>query len=88
MATWYMTVDLTDEYEKFRVGATGFFETRDNVVKRLVESDWAVAYSLDGSQVNAAIERLSKTQNLAEYEAAMRAVYDLADEDRVWIETP
>lgn len=83
MANWYLTVDLSDYWHSEHLG---FEEKRDGITSLLSASPWR-NLSLHPGRIDQLIAELRKTTSVAAFDAVFGQVYELADTDRVWIET-
>lgn len=63
-----------------------FEEIRDEVVRRLRHSTW-MGQAGEDSELDYAIQELADTTDADEFDYVWNEIYDLADWDRVWIET-
>jgi hypothetical protein len=86
MAHWALKVDLAPEVEAYKLGNLSIEELARRVVDRFKESGWR-AFSPYPHTWDDVIDRLLQVESPGEYEAAFEYIYDLADQDRVWIET-
>lgn len=86
MPHWALKVDLAPEVEAWKLGNLSIEELARKVVDRFKESGWR-AFSPYPHTWDDTIDRLLQVETPAEYEAAFEYIYDLADQDRVWIET-
>ncbi len=80
---WAHTIDLS---HVFHNEAMSFIERRDAIVRIVRASRWVKAAD-EFSDLTEAVEELSDTADLAEFNLVWDAIYDLADYDRVWIIT-
>ena len=82
MAIWLYKIDLKDVWHNDELS---FEEKRNEIVKRLRDSSWFKdSYSFELEDL---IDWLELTGNVQEFDHQFRYIYDLADEDRTWIET-
>lgn len=81
---WRKTVDVKDIWTNF--STMPFEEARDEVVRRVEESGWP-GNTLDADTLDNAIQGLKTAQGTPEFNAWWDVLYDIADVDRVWIET-
>ena len=86
MAHWALKVDLAPEVEAYKTGNLSIEELARKVVDRFKESGWR-AFSPYPHTWDDVIDRLLQVETPAQYENAFEYIYDLADQDRVWIET-
>ena len=70
----------------FRDEALSFDELRDTVVRRLRASTWFKKHD-EYDDLPQFVEELADTKDRASFDDALDAIYDLADYDRIWIET-
>jgi hypothetical protein len=77
MANWKLTVDLSALWH-----APGSFpERRDAIIKEIKASGWV------GFDLAALLSELADTTDEKSFDDVFGYVYDLADEQRIWIET-
>ena len=86
MPNWNLKIDLAPEVEAWKVGAVSIEELARKVVERFKESGWR-AFSPYPHTWDDMIDRLLQVETPAQYENAFEYIYDLADQDRVWIST-
>jgi hypothetical protein len=83
MPSWKLTLDLSSVWAK--PGLT-FPQRRDGVVAAIEGSGWldwtAHQLHLEGLLVD-----LADTESVGEFDSTFGDIYDLADIERVWIET-
>lgn len=72
--------------EVFRNEDMGFEQRRDAIVARLLASSWLRERG-DYDDLSDLIVDLGEAADVGEFDRVWDAIYDLADEDRVWIET-
>jgi hypothetical protein len=86
MAHWALKVDLAPEVEAYKLGNLSIEELARKVVDKLKATNWR-AFSPYPHTWDDSVERLLQVETPAQYEAAFEYIYDLADQDRVWIST-
>jgi hypothetical protein len=86
MAHWALKVDLAPEVEAYKLGNLSIEELARKVVDKLKATNWR-AFSPYPHTWDDNVERLLQVETPAQYEAAFEYIYDLADQDRVWIST-
>lgn len=86
MPVWHLTLRLGDLVGRWKDGDLHITELAQKVTERIKESRWR-SFTGDTDEFDTALADLEKVENQAEYERVFEAVYDLADQDRVWIET-
>lgn len=86
MANWALKIDLAPEVEAWKLGAVSIEELARRVVKIFRDSGWR-AFSPYPHTWDDTIDRLLQVETPAQYENAFEYIYDLADQDRVWIST-
>lgn len=86
MPQWNRTIKLGDLIAGWRAGEYGIEELADKVVERIEQSGW-----LDDTPypdtLRDHLNGLKQATTPEGYQAAFNPVYDVADDDRVWIET-
>ena len=82
MPVWHLTIKLGDLWR----ADIGFPEKRDKIVSVLKISGWRDLTDRQ-EDFDELIDELSETLNIQEFDLAFSDIYDLADADRVWIET-
>lgn len=83
MPVWNVTIKLADV---FHDDERTIEEKAQVIVERLKTSQWRY-WSEDASEFDRLVELLEKAESKAEFNEAWDEIYDLADVDRVWIET-
>lgn len=83
MANWLLTVHLSDYWQNQN---RPFEELRDGIVDRINASRWG-AVSKTPEKLDRILDRVRRAADVEEFDALFNLVYDLADTDRVWIET-
>jgi hypothetical protein len=82
---WDRTIHLADVFHN---EAMSFEERRDAIVRRLRDSRWLRDDHPDEDDVlRLFIEELSETGDVPEFDQVFSEVYDIADVERVWIDT-
>lgn len=86
MPVWHLTVKLTDLTDQYRKGELGVEELAEKVAERIKQSGWRditpYPHTFDDT-----VSLLRGVDSESEYVAVFNELYDLADSDRVWIET-
>lgn len=86
MPQWNQTISLGDLVQQWKNEQIDIPELAELVVERIKRSGWRelTPYpdTFDGMLVG-----LANAEDRYSYEAAFEEIYDLADSDRVWIET-
>ena len=83
MPVWNLTVKLSPLWHDESVT---FPSRRDGIVKIIGESGWR-GMTNDVDEFNSLLEELSVAYSPKQFDHVFRYLYDLADSDRVWIET-
>lgn len=86
MPNWNLKIDLAPEVGAYKRGDLSIEELARKVVEIFKASGWR-AFSPYPHTWDDNIERLLQVETPAQYENAFEYIYDLADEDRVWITT-
>lgn len=86
MPHWALTVNLAGEVEAYKRGDLSIEELARKVVDKFKATNWR-AFSPYPHTWDDTIDRLLQVETPAQYESAFEYIYDLADQDRVWIET-
>jgi hypothetical protein len=86
VAHWALKVDLAGEVEAYKLGNLSIEELARKVVDKFKATNWR-SFSPYPHTWDDTIDRLLNVETPAEYEAAFEYIYDLADQDRVWIST-
>ena len=86
MPQWNRTIFLTGAVQRWKEGALTIPELAEEVVGRIERSGW-LADTPYPDTLRDHLNQLKQATDRAEYEIAFDYVYDVADEDRVWIET-
>ena len=83
MPTWFETIKLGDVFHNEDLDLA---EKVEEITTRLKQASWR-AFSADPAEFDRLVEELSKAGSLQEFNFTWEELYDLADLDRVWIET-
>lgn len=86
MAQWNQTIDLGDLIQQWKNEQIDIPELAELVVSRLKRSGWR-DFTPYPDTFDGLLADLSNVEDRHGYEAAFEEIYDLADSDRVWIET-
>ena len=86
MPHWELKVDLAPEVEAYKAGELSIEELARKVVQRFKDSGWR-AFSPYPHTWDDTVDRLLQVETAGQYESAFEYIYDLADQDRVWIQT-
>jgi hypothetical protein len=86
MPVWTLTIKLGDLVTPYKNGELHLTELAIKVVERIKASTWR-SFTADPDEFDTAMDGVERAATPREYVAAFEAVYDLADLDRVWIET-
>lgn len=86
MPTWTVEVDLSPLVAKYKDGELAIEELAIKVVAQLRYSGWR-GFSPYPHTWDDTVDRLLQVTTPEEYAAAFEYIYDLADQDRVWITT-
>ena len=84
MPVWHLTIDLSPIW---RGGDKPFTWRRDAIVEVLKTSAWREDLTADKDDFDYLLQTLAEAENAREFDLAFSEVYDLADEEQVWIET-
>lgn len=79
---WAINIDLADVWR----ADIEWTKARDEVVKRLRASDW-MDRTTDPLQLEFNILRLEQVTDMDQFDKVWDEIYDLADEDLVWLGT-
>lgn len=85
MPNWNLKIDLAPYVRQWKNGELSIEELAREVVARLKDSGWR-AFSPYPHTWDDTIDRLLQAETASQYEEAFEYIYDLADEDRVWID--
>jgi hypothetical protein len=83
---WALTIRLGDVVTRWKQGDLDITELAEKVTERIKDSRWR-SFTADTEGFDTAMADLAGITTRYEYEQIFEAVYDLADLDRVWIET-
>lgn len=86
MPNWNLKINLAPEVKQWKDGEVSIEGLARAVVAKLKDSGWR-AFSPYPHTWDDTIDRLLQAETASQYEAAFEPIYDLADEDRVWIDT-
>lgn len=86
MPHWALSIDLSPDVEAWKMGELSIEELARKVVKTFKDSGWR-AFSPYPDTWDDTIDRLLQVETPQQYMAAFEYIYDLADDDRVWINT-
>jgi len=85
MPVWVLKIDLRQFVNQWSAGELSIEELARKVVAEIKGTTWrswtAYPHTWDDT-----VDRLLQATTSAEYENAFDYIYDLADQDRVWIE--
>ena len=85
MPVWKRTIDLRPAVEIYKAHG-GIPKTAQKAVELIEASGWLDRTNFP-EHLRAALDELKKATTPGGYITAFDLVYDVADEDRVWIET-
>ena len=83
--TWYAKIDLAPEVTRWENGELSIPELAARVAEIIKASDWR-KFTPYPDTFDDRLGRLLQAETPSQYEAAFEHIYDLADQDRVWIE--
>lgn len=83
MPHWEYRIRLGDVWKNDELT---FEQQRNAIVKRFKGSRWYRTTG-DGSDLHDLVEELADAEDVDDYDEAWKYIYDLADQDRAWIET-
>lgn len=86
MAIWYLTIRLGDLVAQHKDGELDVTELAEKVVERIKGSGWR-AITPYPHTFDQMLEELEGALDEERYMSTFEEIYDLADLDRVWIET-
>lgn len=86
MPQWNLKIDLSEHVQAWKRGELSIEELARKVVAQIKETAWRT-WSPYPHTWDDVVDRLLNVTTPAEYENAFEGIYDLADQDRVWIET-
>ena len=86
MPVWHLTLDLSLPVQRWRDGEITIPELAKQVTEKIKKSRWK---NITGNEaeLDAALDELLTSNSSNDYEFHFAHLYDLADQDRVWIET-
>lgn len=82
-SSWDGTLRLADVFHN---DALTFTQKRDAIVRRIRATTWFKSYD-DSGDLPMFVEELSDSGDTDAFDSAWDCIYDIADADRVWIET-
>jgi hypothetical protein len=85
MPVWNRTIDLTGPVQEFNNG--GGIETLTKAVVEIVEKSGWLADTPYPDTLRDHLNQLKQAETSGQYIVAFEYIYDVADEDMVWIET-
>jgi hypothetical protein len=83
MAIWLYTIRLGDIWKNPDLT---FKDHRDRIVERLSTSRWATETGGEDSDLADLLRQLGEATDEQEFDDVWTEIYDLADDDRAWIE--
>lgn len=86
MPNWNLKIDLAPEVKQWKDGEVSIEELARAVKSKIDKSGWR-AFTPYPHTFDDHLGRLLQAETASQYEAAFEYIYDLADEDRVWIDT-
>lgn len=86
MPHWNLKIDLAPEVKQWKDGEVSVEELARAVKSKIDKSGWR-AFTPYPHTFDDHLGRLLQAETASQYEAAFEYIYDLADEDRVWIDT-
>lgn len=86
MPNWNRTLYLSDLIQSWKRGEITIPELAEKVAEQVERSGW-LADTPFPDTLRDHLNRLKQATNPGEYTAAFEYIYDVADVDRVWIET-
>ena len=86
MPQWSRTIYLAGAVRRWKEGALTIPELAEEVVGKIERSCW-LADTPYPDTLRDHLNRLKQAEDEYAYEAAFEYIYDVADVDRVWIET-
>jgi hypothetical protein len=81
---WIEKVRLSD---CFHDDGMPFPQRRDEIVRRIKQTKWFKRADEADTDLHPLIEKLADTHDVDEFDQVWDLIYDIADADRVWIET-
>lgn len=85
MPVWHRTIDLKPAVEVYKAQG-GITKTAEKAVEIIEKSGW-LAETPYPDTLRDHLAALEQAETEYDYVTAFDAIYDVADEDRVWIET-
>lgn len=85
MPRWFETINLSEVWDKDRFNT--FEDHRDAIVSKLKESFWYKASDEACEDLAWLVDELGDVENYSDFNFVFNRIYDVADEDRVWIDT-
>lgn len=86
MPVWNRTIDLTPAVEIYKANPADITGTAEKAVEIIEKSGWLEDTPYPDT-LRDRLERLKQATDAYEYTRAFDYIYDVADEERVWIET-
>lgn len=86
MPVWHLEIDLAPFIREWKDGKISIEELSIKVVRKIKLTNWRT-FSPYPHTWDDTIDALLQATTPGEYQAAFEPIYDLADEDRVWIIT-
>lgn len=83
MPSWAMSIHLSDIWKSEELS---FPERRDGVVDRIRKSGWETITN-HPLYLTGTVNILAECDDVVEFDHYWNNIYDIADEDRVWIST-
>lgn len=83
MPHWNLTVDLKPFWNNEEIG---FEEKRDKIVEAIKASKWR-EWTPYPDYFDELVDNVAAAENVDVFDCAWDEIYDLADDDRVWIVT-
>ena len=82
-SSWDRTLRLADVFHN---DALTFTQRRDAIVRRIRATPWSKSYD-ECDDLPMFVEELADAADSAAFDSPWDCIYDIADADRVWIET-
>ena len=86
MPVWNRTIYLAGAVQRWKEGALTIPELAEEVVGKIERSGW-LADTPYPDTLRDHLGALKQAETAEDYVAAFDRIYDVADDDRVWIET-
>lgn len=86
MSQWDRTLYLADLVRQWKAGELTIPELAEKVVKRIERNGW-LSVTPYPDTLRDHLNQLKQATTSGEYVAAFDYIYDVADTDRVWIQT-